>query len=493
MESGNNSSHSHKFRLPKFMSYSGQKPSKQARISFVIIAIVLIYCFVDLLINTFTMGRFYPGVSVAGKDLSFKTRAQAASLLKQESLDKTFTVKVGDKTFTASSHDLGAEYDIQTSIATAYSIGRESNQAFVNLVNVGTKGQTGLAYEINQSSVKNFVNTIINSVGYSATNATLKVENGQVVVITEKSGLRVDEKKLKRIISNALSDAKNENIFLEPQVLEADIKEADTLSAKTEAEKILQKKILLNYQDKTFTATKEQIGHMIVFEEQEIADGKKALIAKVDPKQVAGYVQEVANQIDVKPKNKKIEVKNGVQSVTQEGSNGLAIVQQPIIDAITNTLNSGQSLDYNITTSVVEYKSEYNRTVSLDYSKYVEVNLSQQRLWAWQDNQVIFSTSVTSGASSYGFGTPTGLTAVYAKERNRYLNGAQYGWGYNVYVDYWMPFNGGVGFHDADWRSSFGGQDYISGGSHGCVNMSKSAAAFLYGWVTIGTPVWVHY
>ncbi|MDQ5943358.1 MAG: hypothetical protein QG675_126, partial [Patescibacteria group bacterium] len=113
--------------------------------------------------------------------------------------------------------------------------------------------------------------------------------------------------------------------------------------------------------------------------------------------------------------------------------------------------------------------------------------------WAWQDNQVIFSTPITSGASAYGFGTPTGLFSIYGKERSRYLNGSQYGWGYNVFVDYWMPFNGGVGLHDADWRSSFGGQDYISGGSHGCVNMTKSAAAYLYGWATIGTPVWVHY
>ena len=38
-------------------------------------------------------------------------------------------------------------------------------------------------------------------------------------------------------------------------------------------------------------------------------------------------------------------------------------------------------------------------------------------------------------------------------------------------VTYWMPFNGGIGFHDATWRGCFGGQIYIWSGSHGCVNM----------------------
>jgi lipoprotein-anchoring transpeptidase ErfK/SrfK len=232
---------------------------------------------------------------------------------------------------------------------------------------------------------------------------------------------------------------------------------------------------------------------MISFAEVAGSDGKIKLEARISPDQVAGYVQSIANQIDIAPINKKVVVRNGVESVEREGKDGRAISQQAVIDSITNGLQKNQNVEVNLTANPVGFKTEYNRTVSLDYSRYIEVNLNQQKLWAWQDNQVIFSTPITSGASGYGFGTPVGLFSIYAKERSRYLNGAQYGWGYNVYVDYWMPFSGGVGLHDADWRSSFGGQDYINAGSHGCVNMTKSAAAYLYGWATIGTPVWVHY
>ena len=45
-----------------------------------------------------------------------------------------------------------------------------------------------------------------------------------------------------------------------------------------------------------------------------------------------------------------------------------------------------------------------------------------------------------------------------------------------------------VGFHSAPWRGSFGGSEYISNGSHGCVNLPTYAAATLYKLVSQGRP-----
>ena len=124
-------------------------------------------------------------------------------------------------------------------------------------------------------------------------------------------------------------------------------------------------------------------------------------------------MQSIANQIDIVPVNKKVVVRNGVESVEREGKDGRAISQQAVIDSITNGLQNNQNVEVNLTANPVAFKTEYNRTVSLDYSRYIEINLSQQKLWAWQDNQVIFSTPITSGASGYGFGTPVGLSLIH--------------------------------------------------------------------------------
>lgn len=488
-----NKTHSHFLHLPKFISKSGIKPSKKARINFVIIAIILLFCVADMFITALTMGKMYPGVSIAGHDVSYKSRSQTFEYLKQQKLQRNFTIRVNDKIFSTTSDELGAGYDLPTTINTAYAIGHDQPYPLLGVLNMGDNGQIGYAYNVDQTKLKNFADSVIKSVGFSAQNATLKIENGTVVEVPDKDGLRVDQKNLNKILATSLSDAKDQNIVLQPQIVKADILISDTAEAKSQAEKFLDRSIILNFENKSFVADKTVLGYMIAFQEVAGSDGKLKLQATIATDQVAGYVQSVANQIDIKPINKKIVVKNGVESVEREGSDGRAINQQTAINAIVDGLQSNQNVSVNLTAGPVAFKTEYNRTVSLDYNRYIEINISQQRLWAWQDNQVIFSTPITSGASSYGFGTPAGLFSVYAKERNRYLNGAQYGWGYNVYVDYWMPFNGGIGLHDADWRSGFGGQDYISGGSHGCVNMPKASAAFLFGWVTVGTPVWAHY
>ena len=52
-----------------------------------------------------------------------------------------------------------------------------------------------------------------------------------------------------------------------------------------------------------------------------------------------------------------------------------------------------------------------------------------------------------------------------------------------------MPFNGGIGLHDASWRNKFGGEIYVNSGSHGCVNLPTSSAAAIYSHVSSGTPV----
>ena len=54
-----------------------------------------------------------------------------------------------------------------------------------------------------------------------------------------------------------------------------------------------------------------------------------------------------------------------------------------------------------------------------------------------------------------------------------------------------MPFNNNIGMHDAGWRSEFGGEIYLTNGSHGCVNVPYDVAEELYYRVEIGTPVYV--
>ena len=120
---------------------------------------------------------------------------------------------------------------------------------------------------------------------------------------------------------------------------------------------------------------------------------------------------------------------------------------------------------------------------------FVEVDISDQTLSLYVDDELDYTADVVTGKKGV-HDTRLGCNPIYDKDnRGRLLRGADYPDG--VYVKRWMPFDGGIGLHDASWRSSFGGDAYLNG-SHGCVNMKFEDVDHVYKKVKVGTNVLVH-
>ena len=128
---------------------------------------------------------------------------------------------------------------------------------------------------------------------------------------------------------------------------------------------------------------------------------------------------------------------------------------------------------------------------------YVEVDLSLQHLWVYQDGEVAFETDVVSGNNDSEHRTPAGAFFAYDKKRNTVLRGDKQDdgeWGYETPVDYWIRLTDtGIGLHDADWRYYFGGSIWNWNGSHGCINIPPWAMPTIYDMVETNMPVAVHY
>lgn len=117
---------------------------------------------------------------------------------------------------------------------------------------------------------------------------------------------------------------------------------------------------------------------------------------------------------------------------------------------------------------------------------FIEVDISDQTVKMYKDYEVILTTLTVTGKDS----TPTriGYFPISYKTYDTYLKGSDY----CSHVYYWMPFDGGIGLHDASWRSEFGGDIYKDNGSHGCVNLPTESAKEIYETVDAGTMVLVH-
>lgn len=112
----------------------------------------------------------------------------------------------------------------------------------------------------------------------------------------------------------------------------------------------------------------------------------------------------------------------------------------------------------------------------------VVVDVSSQLVSLFKDGEYFLTSSVVTGKNE----TPTDL-GLYEIRRKKYKYHIQK---YNVDVDFWMPFNGDQGLHDASWRKNvFGGEIYKKNGSHGCVNLPYETAETIYNNVEEGTKV----
>lgn len=119
---------------------------------------------------------------------------------------------------------------------------------------------------------------------------------------------------------------------------------------------------------------------------------------------------------------------------------------------------------------------------------YVEVDTKQQHLYYYIDGELVFDSDVVTGRLGKSE-TNHGIHQVQFKQKNRTLRGANY----TSFVHYWMRFDDDAeGFHDATWRSKFGGNIYEYDGSHGCVNMPLQKAKELYDILDVGTYVFIY-
>ncbi|MBN1250038.1 MAG: LysM peptidoglycan-binding domain-containing protein [Anaerolineae bacterium] len=115
--------------------------------------------------------------------------------------------------------------------------------------------------------------------------------------------------------------------------------------------------------------------------------------------------------------------------------------------------------------------------------KWIDINLSQQRITAYQGQTPVYSAIVSTGLP----GTPTvvGTFSVYVKYRATPMSGPGY---YLPAVPHTMYFYRGYAIHGAYWHNNFG-----TPMSHGCVNLSLPDAEWFYNWTPVGTKVVSHY
>jgi len=143
---------------------------------------------------------------------------------------------------------------------------------------------------------------------------------------------------------------------------------------------------------------------------------------------------------------------------------------------------------YQLEKEAQENSTSTNISAIIKSGKYVDIDISSQRLTLFQDGKSNGSYPISSGSAS--FPTPHGVFKINGKTTNAFSAK------YNLYMPYWMAFVGSLyGIHELpEYANGYKeGQEYLGQAvSHGCVRLGVGAAARVYNWTPVGTTVIVH-
>lgn len=230
----------------------------------------------------------------------------------------------------------------------------------------------------------------------------------------------------------------------------------------------------------TETVGKDQIAQWLIV-------GNDGLSVSLDGENMATYCTELAKKHDVsKKKTGQFKTTGGSVINVPVTSSGQTVDGNKLYEAIAEAINNKKSATVEAVYS--EAKEEETGEYVTYGGNYCEVDLTNQMVYVYKNGELVVSSQCVTGCISKGHGTPTGVYSIFSRDKDRYLRGD----GYKSWVNFFIPFNGGIGFHDASWRSTFGGNIYLYSGSHGCINMPYSAAKKLYENVTLDEKVIVY-
>lgn len=207
----------------------------------------------------------------------------------------------------------------------------------------------------------------------------------------------------------------------------------------------------------------------------------------LDEEAVREYVKKMAGKHDTYGRDRNFTTTSGETILLKSGGYGWWTDRAGETEALIASIKKGEEVEREPLYFLKGY-AEGGPGEDIG-SSYVEADMGKQHLYLYVDGKLVLESDFVSGNIARGRGTPAGVFGLTYKTRDTTLRGA----GYASHVDYWMPFNGNIGMHDASWRRQFGGSIYLTNGSHGCINLPVGIAKEIYGYMEKGFPVICYY
>ena len=440
-------------------------------------------------------GRAVPGTTVAGTDVSGKSREEVVATIEERTKSTKVDIS-GDVTASATLADLGTTVDAQ---ATADAVMARGDTLSEKLHALVSKGEIPVVTTTDKTKVSSYATSLIPEDRAKARNATVVLgEDGTTFTTTSSSkGSSLDAEALTQAAQKAATSLDSSSISLTITSADPKVSDSDAQKVADKANNWVSQDVTVTMGEDSYTAESTDKASWITVTNSSDA----APTIAVDSSKVSQWVKTQAEEASSDPVTgqRNVNANGQVVSTPTEAKDGKTVNNaDAVATSITQSLGSSKAYSgsFEATTVKAEWK---DRTIAdgaekLPYQaapgeKWVDLNLSSKTVTAYEGATVVHGpVSIVDGGAATP--TVTGTYKVYLQYESQTMrglepNGKEYVAENVPWVSY---FYQGYAFHGAGWRSSFGYSD-----SHGCVNMPISEAQWIYNWVDTNTVVQSHY
>lgn len=457
--------------------------------------VVLVLLIVYLAGMLYYNDKFLNGTMVNGSDVGGMTLQKANDQLSKKVNGQSLKLIFNDgQNEVLQSAQLGVSYNKDNSLNQlmknqnkwAWFIGFFKNEknTLTDLIQISDENLTNGIASMEHAKEENQI---------APTDAYIQYKDGSFSIIEETLGSKFNIEELVKNIKIALSEGKQQldvtkaNGYVKPQVYKDDQDLNNQLKAANE--------YCLSAITYTTPKGKEIAldGSTLITWLSKQDDGSYTKDESVFKEKLTAFVKELASQYNSIGATRTFTGKDGQSHTVSGGTYGFRVSTDSEVSALLKMINENKSENNRIPEHTGQLPSGENGGLG---TTYLEINITKQHLWFVKDGSVVLESDFVSGKESDPTRlTPSGTYYIYNKERNRVLRGTKQPNGkyeYESPVSYWMPFNKGIGLHDASWRSTFGRDIYINSGSHGCINLPTGFAGSLYSQIYVNLPVVVY-
>ena len=428
-----------------------------------IISFAAIYLLLALYFNShFLFRTSINGINVGGKSV--------------KSVEKIMSRKAQEYSLTIEGRNNATEEIVGADIDVSYDFSEDINKILNNqnefmwIKSIFKKNENnitdGISYdEIKLKQVIGNLDCINESIIQPPVNAYITYSEGEYKIIEEDKGNKVIYDKLySQILSsienfNYILNLDEEKCYEEPQYTS---ESKAVVEAKKIVDKYMKSKITYKTADNEIIIDDALINKWINIDDD--------FNVNINEEAIKDYIDTLGESYDNIGNTRTFTRWSG-EVIKVSTSPGIYYIDR---DSVTNdiidSIKGGKEINKELVFKTPNATDEYV------INTFVEIDLTNQTIVYYKNGNIITQGNIVTGNVSAGHATPPGVFKLDWKTKDTVLRGD----GYASPVSFWMPFNGGIGLHDASWRSVFGGTIYKTNGSHGCVNLPYNVAKDIY-------------